>query len=88
MTHEALCGSDRRKNITFSDRYQHHACPKTFQQHIPDDILEADVARWKKSPFQGVAVDETTDVAHTKQMIIYIFYVDVERDFRIECVFF
>ena len=88
MTYEALCDADRRKDITFSDRYQHHACPKIFQQHISDEILEADVARWKKSPFLGVAVDETTDVSHTKQMIIYIFYVDVERDFRIECDFF
>ena len=40
------------------------------------------------STFVGFAIGESTDVGHTSQMIIYVFYVDVQNDYTFECEFF
>lgn len=41
-----------------------------------------------KSPKTAFAIDESTDVSHTSEMIIYVQYVDVECDFEIVLEYF
>ena len=40
-------------------------------------VFEEQLERLRRSPRVGFALDESTGVSHTIQMVIYVFYVDV-----------
>ena len=70
------------------DRYDNEPKCAEFQKVISDVLFGQLLAKRMLSTFVGFAIDESTDVGHTSQMIIYVFYVDVEDDYTFECEFF
>ena len=79
-----LCDADRMKGTPILERYCTNHAAADMQASISDVIFEEQLERLKQSPRVGFAVDESTDVSHTKQMVVYVFYVDEAFEMRVE----
>ena len=55
---------------------------------ISSVLRDAQTTKLLSSPKTAFAIDESTDVSHTSEMIIYAQYVDVLNDFKIELEYF
>ena len=55
---------------------------------ISSVLRDAQTTKLLSSPKTAFAIDESTDVSHTSEMIIYVQYVDVLNDFKIELEYF
>ena len=56
--------------------------------HLSTPIRDEQTRKMLLSPTNGFCIDESTDVSHTSEMIIYTQYVDVENDFHITLEYF
>ena len=79
-----LCDADRMKGTPILERYCTNHAAADMQASISDVIFEEQLERLEQSPRVGFALDESTDVSHTKQMVIYVFYVDEAFEMRVE----
>ena len=55
---------------------------------ISSVLRDAQTTKLLSSPKTAFAIDESTDVSHTPEMIIYVQYADVLNDFKIELEYF
>ena len=79
-----LCDADRMKGTPILERYCTNHAAADMQASISDVIFEEQLERLEQSPRVGFALGESTDVSHTKQMVIYVFYVDEAFEMRVE----
>ena len=54
-----------------------------FILHLSKPLREKQTAKLQRAPKLAFAIDESTDVSHTSEMIIYTQYADVDDDFKI-----
>ena len=78
LSFPAMCQHDRLKGVPLLDRFQNNVQCTEFEVCI-SEILKGDLQKkLLKSPVVAITIDESTDVAHLSQMMIYVKYIDVD----------
>jgi hypothetical protein len=76
---------DNLKNTPHVDaKYHNHHQHRTFQDNMRQVTREEQIAAAKDSLACSWLLDESTDVSHTGQMILYLVYIDNDYEVRIE----
>ena len=77
-TFPAMCQHDLLKGAPVIDRFKTDVKCAEFEVCISDVLKKDLAAKLLKSPVVSITIDESTDVAHLSQMMIYVKYIDVD----------